>query len=58
MKHLALQVSSVHEARRFVAEQDIAVEVELREGNTGVCYFFVKDPSGNLLEILEDKRQL
>lgn len=57
-KHMALEVSSAHEARRLVAERGIPVEVELREGNTGVTYFFVKDPSGNLVEILEDKRSL
>jgi glyoxylase I family protein len=58
VKHFALKVPSVEEARRYIAEQSIPVEVELRDGNTGVRYFFVKDPSGNLLEILEDQRSL
>jgi glyoxylase I family protein len=58
VKHLALQVPSVHEAQRLVEQHGIAVEVDVTRGRTGVTYFFVKDPSGNLLEILEDKREL
>jgi glyoxylase I family protein len=58
VKHLALQVESVDEAERLVEGLGIPLAVERREGNTGVVYFFVKDPSGNLLEILEDNRSL
>ena len=55
-KHLALVVESVAEAERFVETHGIAIAVTRKDGNTEVAYFFVKDPSGNLLEILEDKR--
>lgn len=58
VKHMALQVDSVQDARHLVQQWGIPIEVDVRAGNTGVTYFFVKDPSGNLLEILEDKRQL
>jgi glyoxylase I family protein len=58
VKHLALQVESVDEAKRLVEELGIPLAVQRRDGNTGVAYFFVKDPSGNLLEILEDNRKL
>lgn len=57
-KHLALRVDSVDEAKRLVEEWGIPLAVQRRDGNTGVAYFFIKDPSGNLLEILEDKRRL
>lgn len=58
VKHFALQVESVQEAKRFVEERGIATDVEIREGKTGVTYFFIKDPSGILVEFLEDKRGL
>jgi glyoxylase I family protein len=58
VKHLALQVESVDEAKRLVEELGIPLAVQRRAGNTGVAYFFIKDPSGNLLEILEDNRKL
>jgi len=57
-KHLALRVDSIDEARRLVDQWSIPVAVQRRDGNTGVAYFFVKEPSGNLLEILEDSRGL
>jgi glyoxylase I family protein len=58
VKHFALKVDSVHEAKSFVAKNDIASNVEIQQGKTGVAYFFIKDPSGILLEILEDNREL
>jgi glyoxylase I family protein len=57
-KHLALEVPSVDEAQRLIGARGISLASQRREGNTGVVYFFIKDPSGNLLEILEDRRQL
>lgn len=56
VKHFALKVDSVHEAKNFVENRGIASNVELQLGNTGVTYFFIKDPSGILVEFLEDKR--
>ena len=58
VKHLALQVESLDEAQRLLDEMGIPLTVERRHGNTGVAYLFVRDPSGNLLEILEDNRRL
>ncbi|HEV7976542.1 VOC family protein [Amycolatopsis sp.] len=58
VKHLALRVESVDEAKRLVEELGIPLAVQRRDGNTGVAYFFIRDPSGNLLEILEDDRSL
>lgn len=56
VKHFALKVDSVHEAKDFVENRGIASNVEIREGRTDVTYFFIKDPSGILVEFLEDKR--
>lgn len=56
IKHFALQVDSVHEAKTFVENRGIASHVDIRHGKTGVTYFFVKDPSGIFVEFVEDKR--
>ena len=56
VKHFALSVDSVHEAKNFVENRGIASNVEIQQGRTGVTYFFIKDPSGILVEFLEDKR--
>jgi glyoxylase I family protein len=55
-KHFGLRVKSLDEALAFVESQGIAPASEAREGKTGVWYFFVKDPSGNFMEISEDER--
>jgi glyoxylase I family protein len=58
VKHFALMVDSVHEAKNFVENRGISSNVEVRRGRTGITYFFIKDPSGILVEFLEDKRGL
>jgi glyoxylase I family protein len=57
VKHFALGVHSVHEAKNFVENRGIASNVEVLQGRTGVTYFFIKDPNGILVEFLEDKRK-
>jgi glyoxylase I family protein len=56
VKHFALKVDSVDEAKNFVESRGIAPNVEVQQGRTGVTYFLIKDPSGILVEFLEDKR--
>lgn len=56
VKHFALRVNSVYEAKNFVESRGISQNVEIQHGRTGVTYFFIKDPSGILVEFLEDKR--
>lgn len=58
VKHFALGVDSIHEAKTFVEDRDLASNVEIQQGRTGVTYFFIKDPSGILVEIVEDRRGL
>lgn len=57
VKHFALQVDFVHEAKKFVEDRGIASDVEIQQGKTGITYFFIKDPSGILVEFVEDKRE-
>lgn len=57
-KHFALQVDSIIEARQFVEERGLGAGVSIQQGKTGVTYFFIKDPSGILVEFVEDPREL
>ncbi|MEX2587388.1 MAG: VOC family protein [Actinomycetota bacterium] len=57
-KHFALEVDSVEQAKDFVQDRGWATEVEIVEGKTGVRYFFIHDPSGILLEFVEDRRDI
>jgi len=56
VKHFALKVDSVHEAKDVVENRGMASNVKVQQGRTGIMYFFIKDPSGILVEFLEDKR--
>jgi glyoxylase I family protein len=55
-KHHGVRVANVDDAHAWVKAQGLIPESDVREGKTGVRYFFVKDPSGNFFEIAEDKR--
>lgn len=57
-KHFALQVDSIEDAKAFVEARGWAKDLEVTKGRTGVRYFFVPDPNGILLEIVEDRRDL
>lgn len=57
-KHLALQVESIEEAKQFVESKQWATDIEVVHGKTGVTYFFIVDPSGILLEFVQDDRRL
>lgn len=57
VKHLALRVSNIREALlafRRLGLADNSTKITL--GRTGINYFFVRDPSGNWLEFVEDSR--
>lgn len=58
VKHFALKVDSIHTVKEFIESRGIASNVAIQQGRTGVEYFFIEDPSGILIEILEDKRGL
>jgi glyoxylase I family protein len=58
VKHFGLRVSSITDAKNFIEERGLGTNIEIREGKTGVTYFFIKDPSGILLEFVEDNRSL
>ncbi|CAN5900040.1 hypothetical protein BH23ACT12_BH23ACT12_12550 [soil metagenome] len=55
LKHFALQVGSIEQAKEFVEQKGWA-KVTIVNGRTGVRYFFLPDPDGILLEFVEDRR--
>jgi glyoxylase I family protein len=57
-KHLALGVDDADQARDFLLARGLRQVPEPAEGRTGVRYFFIQDPDGTLLEIVEDHREL
>lgn len=52
-KHFALGVSNIEKAKRWVLENKIADDVTINFGRLGKPYFFINDPDGILVEIIE-----
>lgn len=53
-KHFALGVENIEEAKKFVIENNICKDVEIKLGRLGKPYFFIADPDGILVEIIEN----
>lgn len=54
-KHFGLGVKSVEEARKFLLSNGIIQdEIKINKGRLGKSYFFMKDPDGILVEIIEN----
>lgn len=53
-KHFALGVENIEQAKEFVIRNEIANDIEIKVGRLGKPYFFVKDPDGILVEIIEN----
>jgi glyoxylase I family protein len=57
-RHIAMRVQSVADAHSHLRREGIEPLSEIKDGRTGVRYFFVRDPDGIFVEIVEDSRQL
>lgn len=53
-KHFALGVENIEQAKEFVIKNEIAKDIEIKVGRLGKPYFFIKDPDGILVEIIEN----
>lgn len=53
-KHFALGVESIEDAKEFVINNNICKNVEIKRGRLGKEYFFISDPDGILVEIIEN----
>ncbi|HZD71223.1 MAG TPA: VOC family protein [Actinomycetes bacterium] len=58
VKHLGLRVDSLQQAKERLADRGMDTGTEIVEGRIGITYFFVADPDGLWLEIVEDHRKL
>ncbi|HSV66737.1 MAG TPA: VOC family protein [Mycobacteriales bacterium] len=58
VKHIALRVADVRAARAELLSIGHVELTEIQRGRTGVEYFFVSDPDGNWVEIVQDDRSL
>lgn len=58
VKHLALKVASLSEAKRLLSDHGLPRGSDIVHGRTGIDYFFLQDPDGLWLEIVEDHRDL
>ena len=53
-KHFALGVENIEKAKEFVLSNHICNEVNIKVGRLGKPYFFINDPNGILVEIIEN----
>jgi len=58
IKHFGIKVADIHAAKEQLEPEGLAEGVEVVQGKTGIDYFFIKDPSGILVEIVQDERRL
>ena len=55
-KHFGLRVKDINEAKKWVEDNKLFDdEIIVRQGRLGRPYFFIKDPNGILIEIIEEK---
>ncbi len=54
-KHFAIGVKDINEAKKFVEDNKLNdSEITINHGRLGKPYFFIKDPNGILMEIIEE----
>ncbi|PIX53983.1 MAG: hypothetical protein CO188_10325 [Zetaproteobacteria bacterium CG_4_9_14_3_um_filter_54_145] len=56
IKHFGLRVQDIHAAHAHLQQLGMSEGVAICHGRTGIDYFFIKDPSGILLEVVQDDR--
>lgn len=57
-KHIGLRAGSIEAARDdLVGKGIIDKGITINQGRTGPRYFFIEDPDGILVEIIEDERE-
>ena len=57
-RHFGLRVQSIDKAKRLLIENGIDKSIEIKKGKTGIDYFFIKDPDGIFVEVVQDDRNL
>ncbi|MBK3331614.1 glyoxalase/bleomycin resistance/dioxygenase family protein [Persephonella atlantica] len=58
-RHIAFKVEDIYRAKEELIKKGlISPSTEIKKGKTGILYFFLTDPDGNFVEIVEDKRDI
>lgn len=58
IEHFSMRVENIGKAYEELLSQNIKILTPITVGRTGIVYFFICDPDGNKIEIVEDKRIL
>lgn len=58
IEHFSMQVENIDNAFEELSRQNVKILTPITAGRTGINYFFISDPDGNKIEIVEDKRVL
>ncbi len=58
IRHFGIQVDSLRKAKDFIIQKGYAEKIEITKGKTGIDYFFIKDPDGIFVELVQDERGL
>ncbi len=56
IKHFAFRVDCIETAKQKIIELQLADDITITQGRTGITYFFIKDPNGIFVEIVQDDR--
>lgn len=57
VKHFGVRVTALDEARERLLAEGITDLSPTKEGRTGIDYFFVRDPDGIWVEVVQDDRE-
>ncbi len=57
-KHFGLRCSDIYAMKAKLEHQGLGQNIEITHGRTGIDYFFLKDPDGIFVEIVQDDRTL
>lgn len=52
-KHIGIGVDNIENGIKFVKDNNLAENINICHGRLGKDYFFIKDPDGILVEIIE-----
>lgn len=53
-KHFGLCVENINEAAKILCDKGICFNPQIAKGRLGRDYFFIKDPNGILIEIIQE----
>jgi len=58
IKHFGIKVKSINHTKNQLIKNGMLDNAEVTRGRTGIDYFFMRDPNGIFVEIVQDDRDL